>query len=154
MRLFQAPLGTCLGSPFFANHSVHGLHFTVYALSSFVGREICRELFVKFLSGKDPLGCFSMLLTVLFFLVPGAAGARLSASARSLRLCPPTSICCTFPRTFAWICCPQLPHHPCKTGCTAQVFAAQGGTRRCLRPLSLEIKLLFVGVATPGRASR
>ena len=34
MRLLQAPLDTCLDSPFFAGLSVHGLHFTVYALSS------------------------------------------------------------------------------------------------------------------------
>ena len=34
MRLFQAPLDTCLDSPFFASLSVHGLHFTVYAPSS------------------------------------------------------------------------------------------------------------------------
>ena len=33
MRLFQAPLDTCLVSPFFASLSVHGLHFTVYAAS-------------------------------------------------------------------------------------------------------------------------
>ena len=33
MRLFQAALDTCLGSPFFASLSVHGLHFTVYAPS-------------------------------------------------------------------------------------------------------------------------
>ena len=36
MRLFQAPLDTCLDSPFFAGLSVHGLHFTVYAPSTFV----------------------------------------------------------------------------------------------------------------------
>ena len=35
MRLFQAALDTCLDSPFFASLSVHGLHFTVYAPSSF-----------------------------------------------------------------------------------------------------------------------
>ena len=34
MRLFQAPLDTCLDSPFFASLSVHGLHFTVCELSS------------------------------------------------------------------------------------------------------------------------
>ena len=34
MHLFQAPLGTCLDSPFFASLSVHGLHFTVYAPSN------------------------------------------------------------------------------------------------------------------------
>ena len=33
MRLFQAALDTCLGSPFFASLSVHGLHFTVCAPS-------------------------------------------------------------------------------------------------------------------------
>ena len=33
MRLFQASLDTCLGSPLFASLSVHGLHFTVYAAS-------------------------------------------------------------------------------------------------------------------------
>ena len=33
MRLFQAPLNTCLDSPFFVSLSVHGLHFTVYAPS-------------------------------------------------------------------------------------------------------------------------
>ena len=35
MRLFQAALDTCLGSPFFASLSVHGLHFTVYAHKEF-----------------------------------------------------------------------------------------------------------------------
>ena len=34
MRLLQAPLDTCLDSPFFASLSVHGLHFTAYALSN------------------------------------------------------------------------------------------------------------------------
>ena len=28
---FRPHLDTCLGSPFFASRSVHGLHFTVYA---------------------------------------------------------------------------------------------------------------------------
>ena len=36
MRLFQAALDTCLDSPFLASLSIHGLHFTVYAPSSFV----------------------------------------------------------------------------------------------------------------------
>ena len=48
------------------------------------------------------------------FLVPDAGGARLPASSRSLRLCPRSSICCIAPWTFARICCPQLPRHPCK----------------------------------------
>ena len=36
MRLFQAPLDTCLDSPLLASVSVHGLHFTVYAPSKTV----------------------------------------------------------------------------------------------------------------------
>ena len=40
MRLFQAALDTCLGSPFFASLSVHGLHFTFYAPSK---TPECRE---------------------------------------------------------------------------------------------------------------
>ena len=39
MRLFQAPLNTCLNSPFFVTLSVHGLHFTVYAPSDTFGGE-------------------------------------------------------------------------------------------------------------------
>ena len=35
MRLFQAPLDTCLDSPLLASLSVHGLHFTVYTPSKF-----------------------------------------------------------------------------------------------------------------------
>ena len=42
MRLFQAPLDTPLDSPFFANLSVHGLHFTVYAPSNLASGEILR----------------------------------------------------------------------------------------------------------------
>ena len=34
------------------------------------------------------------------------------------------------PWTFAWLCSPQLPSTRAKTGRTAHVFAAQGGTRR------------------------
>ena len=35
MRLFQAPVDTCLDSSLLASLSVHGLHFTVYAPSIF-----------------------------------------------------------------------------------------------------------------------
>ena len=38
MRLFQAPLDTFLGSPFFASLSVHGSQFTVYAHWEIKGR--------------------------------------------------------------------------------------------------------------------
>ena len=43
---------------------------------------------------------------------------------------PALAFCFRGPWTFAWICCPQLPYHPRKTGRTAHVFTAQGGTRR------------------------
>ena len=29
--------------------------------------------------------------------------------------------------TFAWICCPQLPYHPCKTGTHSTCFYSTGG---------------------------
>ena len=45
MRLFQAALDTCLGSPFFASLSIHGLHFTVYAPSKLFLKSIYRNKF-------------------------------------------------------------------------------------------------------------
>ena len=44
MRLFQAPLDTCLGSPFFASLSVHGLHLTVYTAWIFISCHYLIEL--------------------------------------------------------------------------------------------------------------
>ena len=56
---------------------------------------------------------------------------RLPPSSRSLGLFPGLAFCFMGPWTFAWICCPQFPYYPCKkTGRTAHVFTAQGGTRR------------------------
>ena len=46
--------------------------------------------------------------------------------------CSGLAFCFMGPWTFAWICCLQLPCHPCKTGRTAHVFTAQGGTRRLM----------------------
>ena len=43
---------------------------------------------------------------------------------------PWASILVYGPLDIAWICCPQLPTTHAKTGRTAQVFTAQGGTRR------------------------
>ena len=42
MRLFKAALDTPLDSPFSATLSVHGLHFTVCALSSICSCYCCR----------------------------------------------------------------------------------------------------------------
>ena len=41
MRLFRPLLSTCLGNPFFASLSIHGLHFAVYAASICCWRHCC-----------------------------------------------------------------------------------------------------------------
>ena len=63
MLLFQAPLDTCLDSPFFASLSVHGLHFTVYALSRTPFRTFLSEFsgerpFLAPAEGRCSLSCF------------------------------------------------------------------------------------------------
>ena len=63
MPLFQAPLDTCLDSPFFVGLSVHGLHFTVYAPSiCFVAGE-----FFGFCGSGGPVGVFEKMIA----FVPG-----------------------------------------------------------------------------------
>ena len=66
------------------------------------------------------------------FLGPGAAGARLPALSRSLRLCPRSSICFMAPWTFAWICCPRLPYHLCKNVTHSTSVTIQGYTHRAI----------------------
>ena len=56
---------------------------------------------------------------------------RLGASDSS----PALAFCCKGPWTFAWIRCPQLPHHPCKNGTHSTSFYSTGGTRRLQRSL-------------------
>ena len=77
------------------------------------------------------------VLTILVFLswvllLPRAPGLQLRLGASDCA--PGQALCFMGPWTFASICCPQFPHHPHKTGRTAQVFAAQEGTRRFLAP--------------------
>ena len=86
-------------------------------------------------SDKHPLRSFSMCW-LSWFSGPGCCSCpgfhlRLGASDDS----PGLAFCFVGPWTFSWICCPQLPQHPCKTGRPAQVLTAQGGTRRSLIPL-------------------
>ena len=57
MRLFPAPLDTCLDSPFFASLSVHDLHFTVYA-PSIIGFFLAQTIFFATLHAPSP-GLFS-----------------------------------------------------------------------------------------------
>ena len=45
---------------------------------------------------------------------------RLPPWSRSLRLFPWASILLYGPVDIAWICCPQLPHHPCKNGTSSK----------------------------------
>ena len=54
MHLSQAALDTCLGNPFFANLSVDGLHFTVYAPSSCHSSGLGSRVAKK--SWKTPMG--------------------------------------------------------------------------------------------------
>ena len=77
-------------------------------------------------SGKYPLGCSSMCC-LSWFSGPGFCSCpgfhlRLGASD-----CYWASILLYRPLDIAWICCPQLPHHPCKTGTHNTCFYSTGG---------------------------
>ena len=73
MCLFQAHPDTCLDSPLLASLSVHGLHFTVYALREPIWRESFRlsipqklesEKSLRFLHVYGPDGSFATESTV------------------------------------------------------------------------------------------
>ena len=77
-----------------------------------------------------PPGLIQRLLIVLVSgfgcgvrLVPGSQ----LYSSGSLRLCPQTSTCCIALCTFAWICCPQLPHPQPKKEMHGTSFSNTGG---------------------------
>ena len=80
---------------------------------------------VEFFRERPP-GLIQHVLTVLVFLF-WVLLPRPPPSSQSLRLCPWASILLHGPLDIAWICCPQLPHHPYKTGRTAHVFYSTGG---------------------------
>ena len=76
---------------------------------------------------ERPPGLLQHVLTVLvswswFLLLP-----RLPPWSRSLSLCPWASILLYGPLEIAWVCCPQLPHHPCKNGTHSTCFYSTGG---------------------------
>ena len=77
-----------------------------------------------------PPGLLQHVLTVLVFWSWVLLLSRLPPWSRSLRLFAWASILLYGPLDIAWICCPQLPTTRAKTGRTAHVFKAQGGTRR------------------------
>ena len=49
-------------------------------------------------------------------LVPGATGAGFQLHLGASDCAPELAFCFMGPWTFAWICCAQLPYHPCKNG--------------------------------------
>ena len=83
-------------------------------------------------SKERPPGSIQHVLTVLVFwsgvsvlLLP-----QLLHSSWSLRLFPWASILLhghLVTWTFAWICCSQLPYHPCKNGTHSTCFYSTGG---------------------------
>ena len=79
------------------------------------------------MSGKYPLGCSSMCW-LSWFSVPGfgsCPGFHLGLGASK---CPPLlAFCFTGPLDIAWICCPQLPYHPCKNGTHSTCLYSTGG---------------------------
>ena len=77
--------------------------------------------------GEIPPGLFPHVLTVLVFWSWVLLLPRLPPWSRSLRLFPCASILLYGPLDTAWICYPQLPHHPCKNGTHSTCFYSTGG---------------------------
>ena len=106
---------------------------------------------------ERPPGLIQHVLTVLVFLswvlLLPALHLRLGASDCAPGLAA-LAFCFLGPWTFAWICCPQPPQPVQKPGRSAQVFAAQGGTRRKMgapdpeNPLFLEFSVFRGGIET------
>ena len=62
------------------------------------------------------------------FLVLGAAPAPASSFVSEPQIVPHVLAFCFMGLwTFAWICCPQLPHHPYKNGTHSTCFYSTGG---------------------------
>ena len=72
-------------------------------------------------------GLFPHVLAVLVFWSWVLLLPRLPPSSQSLRLLPWASILLYGPWDIAWICCPQLHHHPCKNGTHSTCFYSTGG---------------------------
>ena len=74
-----------------------------------------------------PPGLLQYVLTVLVFWSWVLVLPRLPPSSRSLRLFAWASILLYGRLGIAWICCPQLPRHPCKNGTHSTCFCSTGG---------------------------
>ena len=71
---------------------------------------------IKFFWSLGPLG-------LSWFWGPGCCSAPAYTFVSSPRL----AFCFMGPWTFAWICCPQLPYHPCKNRTHSTCFCSTGG---------------------------
>ena len=74
-----------------------------------------------------PSGLLQHVLTVLVFWSWVLLLPRLPPWSRSLRLIPWASVLLYKPLDIPWICCLQLPHHPCKNGTHSTCFYGTGG---------------------------
>ena len=86
---------------------------------------------------ERPPGLLQHVLIVLVFWSWVLPLTRLPPSSRSLRLCLWASILLYGRVDIAWICCSQLPHHPCKNGTHSTCFYSTGGHTPTLGALRL-----------------
>ena len=61
------------------------------------------------------------------FLVLVSAPAPATTLVSEPQIVPWASILLYGPLEIAWVCCPQLPHHPCKNGTHSTCFYSTGG---------------------------
>ena len=87
---------------------------------------VCPPTLTEFFR-EIPPGLLQHVLTVLVFWTWLLLLPRLPPSSRSLRLFPWASILLYGPLDITWICCPQLPHHPSKSGTRSTCFYSTGG---------------------------
>ena len=78
-------------------------------------------------SGKDPLGWSSMCWLSWFSGLGCCSGPGFHLRLGASHCSPGLAFCFMGPWTFAWICCPQLPDHPCKNGTHSTCFYSTGG---------------------------
>ena len=101
---------------------------------------------------ERPPGLLQHVLIVLVFWSLVLPLTRLPPSSRSLRLCLWASILLYGPVDIAWICCSQLPHHPCKNGMHSTCFYSTGGGKR--KAHKLWTHKLFESRDNPGTSRR
>ena len=121
MRPFQAPLDTCLGSPFFASLSVHGLHFTVY--------EAFPRIFANFaVQSRGNFGlAFLFALRCSSKASPKTIPKTSPQTSPKLRPEPPTSKNANFAQNFIL----QKPFAKVRWQLT-QPWITQSGVEKCL----------------------